>query len=66
MRETAVSRWGVSRETARASARDSRETAARDSRESYVNLCNKLVAYRSAQAPQPRRGPGSRRVACPA
>jgi hypothetical protein len=49
MRETAVSRWGVSRETARDSARQ-RETAARqprDSRESYVNLCNKLVAYRS-------------------
>jgi len=52
MRETAVSRWGVSRETARDSARQ-RETARdsarqpRDSRESYVNLCNKLVAYRS-------------------
>ena len=39
------------RETARDSARQ-RETAARqprDSRESYVNLCNKLVAYRSAR-----------------
>jgi hypothetical protein len=36
MRETAVSRWGVSRETARDSARQ-RETA-RDSRETAANL----------------------------
>eukprot|EP00966_Prymnesium_polylepis_P048272 1118161-Prymnesium_polylepis.1 len=59
MRETAVSRWGVSRETARdsrARQRETarrRETAARQPRIllnfSYVNLCNKLVAYRSGQ-----------------
>ena len=52
MRETAVSRWGVSRETARDSARQ-RETARdsarqpRDSRESYVKPRNEPVALRS-------------------
>ena len=51
MRETAVSRWGVSRETARDSARQ-RETARdsarqpRDSRESDVNPCSRLVNLR--------------------
>ena len=41
MRETAVSRWGVSRETARDSARQPR-----DSRESDVNPCSRPVNLR--------------------
>ena len=56
MRETAVSRWGVSRETARDSARQ-RETARdsarqpRDSRESDVNPCDELVNCRPTVTP---------------
>ena len=48
-----LSHAGGSAARQRETARDSRETARdsarqpRDSRESYVNLCNKLVAYRS-------------------